>query len=466
MASVFNSAKLSARLASRHAPRRAPRRAFRLSSRSSAAQNLTMPALSPTMTEGNIAAWRVQEGASFSAGDVLLEIETDKATMDVEAQDDGIMVKVMEQDGSKGVKVGTRIAVIAEAGDDASTVEIPAEGGKEGSAGVDTAKKDRPSPGDTMEGGIEKTESSSKAAESPPSSRPEADAEAGGAADTADAAQKKSPSSGKQGGKVQKQTYPLYPSVEHLLHLNGMTAADADSIPSSGPNGRLLKGDVLAHLGRINKDHPAQITARLLKLGHLDLSNIQIAAAPPKRDAPATPPAMAEVPLDTELAVPISLSAVIATQKRVNDTLGIFLPLSTFIARASELANEELPLSKDRKPTADDLFNSVLGLDKIASTRPSSRGHYIPQVTGLPPAPFAARKAAAAKKIDIIDLLSASARPSAKRAAPRVIPGAVGISAGENVFSVVAKAGDESRAAEYLERMKMALEKEPGRLVL
>ncbi|KAK1079545.1 pyridoxine biosynthesis protein, partial [Friedmanniomyces endolithicus] len=188
-----------------------------------------MPALSPTMTEGNIAAWRVQEGASFSAGDVLLEIETDKATMDVEAQDDGIMVKVMEQDGSKGVKVGTRIAVIAEAGDDASTVEIPAEGGKEESAGVDAAKKDRPSPGDTKEGGIEKTESSPSAAESPPSSRPEADAETGGATDTADAAQKKSSSSGKQGGKAQKQTYPLYPSVEHLLHLNGMTAADADS---------------------------------------------------------------------------------------------------------------------------------------------------------------------------------------------------------------------------------------------
>ncbi|TKA25013.1 hypothetical protein B0A54_17188 [Friedmanniomyces endolithicus] len=426
-----------------------------------------MPALSPTMTEGNIAAWRVQEGASFSAGDVLLEIETDKATMDVEAQDDGIMVKVMEQDGSKGVKVGTRIAVIAEAGDDASTVEIPAEGGKEGSSGMDAAQKDRPSPKDTTEGGMEKTESSPSAAKSPPSSRPEPDAEAGGAADTTGAAQKKSASSGKQGGKAQKQTYPLYPSVEHLLHLNGMTAADADSIPSSGPNGRLLKGDVLAHLGRINKEHPAQITARLLKLAHLDLSNIQLAAAPPKRDVTAAPPpSMPEVPQDTELAVPISLSAVIATQKRVNDALGIFLPLSTFIARASELANEELPLSKNRKPTTDDLFNSVLGLDKIASTRPSSRGHYVPQVTGLPPTSFAAHKTAAAKKSDIIDLLSASSRPSAKRAAPRVIPGAVGISAGGNVFSVVAKAGEEARAVEYLERMKMALEKEPGRLVL
>ncbi|KAK0945784.1 pyridoxine biosynthesis protein [Friedmanniomyces endolithicus] len=464
MASVFNPVKLSARLASRHAPRRTPRRAFRVSSRSSAAQNLTMPALSPTMTEGNIAAWRVQEGASFSAGDVLLEIETDKATMDVEAQDDGVMVKVMEQDGSKGVKVGTRIAVIAEAGDDANTVEIPAEGGKEGSAGADAATNAQPSPKNTTEGGVEKTESSPSAAKSAPSSRLEADAKASGAADTASAAQKKGASSGQQGGKARKQTYPLYPSVEHLLHLNGMTADDADSIPSSGPNGRLLKGDVLAHLGRINKEHPAQITARLLKLGHLDLSNIQLATAPPKRDVTAAPPPIAEVPQDTELAVPISLSAVIATQKRVNDTLGIFLPLSTFIARASELANEELALSKNRKPTADDLFNSVLGLDKIANTRPSSRGHYVPQVTGLPPASLAAHKTAATKKSDVFDLLTSPSKP--RKAAPRVIPGAVGISAGGNVFSVVAKAGEEARAAEYLERMKMALEKEPGRLVL
>lgn len=53
-----------------------------------------MPALSPTMTEGNIASWKIKEGDSFSAGDVLLEIETDKAQMDVEAQDDGILAKI------------------------------------------------------------------------------------------------------------------------------------------------------------------------------------------------------------------------------------------------------------------------------------------------------------------------------------------------------------------------------------
>ena len=79
------------------------------------------------MTEGNIAKWAVKEGDSFSAGDILLEIETDKASMDVEAQDDGIMAKILQGDGTKGIKVGVRIGVLAEPDDDLSTLEIPAE---------------------------------------------------------------------------------------------------------------------------------------------------------------------------------------------------------------------------------------------------------------------------------------------------------------------------------------------------
>ena len=54
-----------------------------------------MPAMSPTMTEGGIASWKKQEGDSFTTGDVLVEIETDKATIDVEAQDDGILAKII-----------------------------------------------------------------------------------------------------------------------------------------------------------------------------------------------------------------------------------------------------------------------------------------------------------------------------------------------------------------------------------
>ncbi|KAK5109067.1 hypothetical protein LTR62_007523 [Meristemomyces frigidus] len=417
-----------------------------------------MPALSPTMTEGNIASWSVKEGDSFSAGDVILEVETDKATMDVEAQDDGVMVKIMSEAGSKGVKVGNRIAVIAEAGDDVSSIEIPAEDKAQSSQG-EPARKERPSPQEKLAGGIDTIESSPSAAEAPPSSAPESDASARGAAANTGSSQDRSAKS--QGGRAHKQTYPLYPSVEHLLHQNGMTKDDASSIPASGPNGRLLKGDVLAHLGQIKKDYPSQSAARLTKLSHLDLSNIQLSKpavnAEAKKEAAPAP----EEPTDTELAVPISLSAVIATQKRVNDSLGIFLPLSTFIARASELANEDLPLSKHRKPTADDLFNSVLGLDKITGSK-SSRGHFTPQITGLSiPAATPARPT---KKGDIIDLLSSKSAETKTSVANR--PGALGISAGANVFSVTAKSGEERRAAEYLERMKMALEMEPGRLVL
>ncbi|KAK5135113.1 hypothetical protein LTR08_005638 [Meristemomyces frigidus] len=454
MASVFQPAKLSARLASRYAPRCFARRGFRASARDEAAQNFTMPALSPTMTEGNIATWRVKDGETFSAGDVLLEIETDKATMDVEAQEDGVMVKVFQADGSKGVPVGHRIAVIAEAGDDASSIEIPKEEAA-ASAGK-PARTDRPTPQEETAGGLDKTESSPSASEAPPSSKPNADASAGGAAENAGAAQKTQP----QGGKARKQHYPLYPSVEHLLHENGLTKDDADSIPASGPKGRLLKGDVLAFLGRIDKAYPAQAEAALLKRSHLDLSNIQLAKPAPKPEAAKTAPkAEPELPKETEIAVPISLSAVIATQKRVQDKLGIFLPLSVFIARASELANETLPLSKNRKPTAQDLFDSVLGLDKVAQK--SSRGHYVPQVTGLSPMPTAAPRKS--KKSDIIDML-APRKVGTK--VPSARPGAVGISTGANIFSVTARSGEERRATQYLERMKMALEMEPGRLVL
>ncbi|KAJ3510537.1 hypothetical protein NLJ89_g4621 [Agrocybe chaxingu] len=95
-------------------------RAFHVSARRRALAQFNMPAMSPTMTEGGIASWKKKEGESFSAGDVLLEIETDKATIDVEAQDDGVLAKIIANDGSKGVPVGSVIAIIGEEGDDLS----------------------------------------------------------------------------------------------------------------------------------------------------------------------------------------------------------------------------------------------------------------------------------------------------------------------------------------------------------
>ncbi|KAJ2298880.1 hypothetical protein IWW55_004346, partial [Coemansia sp. RSA 2706] len=79
-----------------------------------AASQFTMPALSPTMTQGGIARWEKKEGESFSAGDLLLQIETDKAQMDVEAQDDGVLVKILAAEGAQNVAVNSPIAIVAE----------------------------------------------------------------------------------------------------------------------------------------------------------------------------------------------------------------------------------------------------------------------------------------------------------------------------------------------------------------
>jgi pyruvate dehydrogenase E2 component (dihydrolipoamide acetyltransferase) len=86
---------------------------------------ITMPALSPTMTEGNLARWLKREGDAVKAGDVLAEIETDKATMEVESIDDGTLGKIIVADGTEGVKVGALIALLLEEGESASALAAP-----------------------------------------------------------------------------------------------------------------------------------------------------------------------------------------------------------------------------------------------------------------------------------------------------------------------------------------------------
>jgi len=84
---------------------------------------ILMPALSPTMTEGTLAKWLVKEGDNVSSGDVLAEIETDKATMEVEAVDEGTVGKILIAEGSEGIAVNTPIAVLLEDGEDAAAIE-------------------------------------------------------------------------------------------------------------------------------------------------------------------------------------------------------------------------------------------------------------------------------------------------------------------------------------------------------
>ncbi|KXV10373.1 branched-chain alpha-keto acid dehydrogenase subunit E2 [Gluconobacter oxydans] len=105
------------------------------------ATDILMPALSPTMTEGKLARWLKAEGDTVSAGDVIAEIETDKATMEVEAVDEGILGRILIQEGVEGIPVNTPIAVLVEEGEavpEASSTQAPAAPKAEAAPAVST----------------------------------------------------------------------------------------------------------------------------------------------------------------------------------------------------------------------------------------------------------------------------------------------------------------------------------------
>ncbi|GAA5940932.1 hypothetical protein JCM1841_005174 [Sporobolomyces salmonicolor] len=183
-----------------------------------------MPAMSPTMTEGTIAEWKVEEGASFVAGDVLLSIETDKATIDVEAQDDGIMGKIGTPNGSAGIPVGKVIALLAEEGDDISNLSIPTESS---SASAASSSSSAPPPSES------KSESAPSGAPTPSPMTPSPVPSATHAHPT--------------------HSKPLLPSVLRQLALAGVS--DTSEIKGTGFKGMLTKGDVLAFLGKIKSPY-------------------------------------------------------------------------------------------------------------------------------------------------------------------------------------------------------------------
>ncbi|KAJ5692585.1 hypothetical protein N7462_002008 [Penicillium macrosclerotiorum] len=257
--------------------------------------------------------------------------------------------------------------------------------------------------------------------------------------------------------QTQNPSYPLYPSVIQLLHEKNIPESEVSKIPASGPKGRLLKGDVLAYLGQIAAEYPASQAATLAKLAHLDLSNIKIAAPAPKPAAPAAEEkkeAIPQPPPMTSVAISVSLAAVLAAQKKIETNLGVSVPLSRFLASATDLANDDLPRSQSEKPSADELFDEILGADPINT----SRGDYIPELNA-----FEATDARPGPVYeDIIDILSA--KPGKKTVS--MSPVAVENTVAQNVFSLTVPVGEELRAKTFLERIKALLQVEPARLVL
>ena len=160
---------------------------------------ILMPALSPTMEEGTLAKWLVKEGDSVASGDVLAEIETDKATMEFEAVDEGVIGKILVADGTEGVKVNAPIAVLLEEGESADDIDAAA--------------------------------SAPAAASSAPAAEKPAEAPAAAAATPAPAAPK-----GADGTRIFAS-----PLARRIAAEKGL---DLAQVKGSGPHGRIVKADV------------------------------------------------------------------------------------------------------------------------------------------------------------------------------------------------------------------------------
>lgn len=181
--------------------------------------NILMPALSPTMEKGNLAKWLKKEGDTVKSGDVIAEIETDKATMEVEAVDEGILAKILISEGTADVPVNQPIAVIAGEGEDPKSVTGAASGGPAPKVEA-TAAPAAPAP----------------AAEAPQAAPPPAAAPAPAPAAPAPAA--KPNGAAEQGARIFAS-----PLAKRIAKEAGI---DLASVQGSGPHGRVVEKDVKA----------------------------------------------------------------------------------------------------------------------------------------------------------------------------------------------------------------------------
>ncbi|MCO5148209.1 MAG: pyruvate dehydrogenase complex dihydrolipoamide acetyltransferase [Aquamicrobium sp.] len=193
---------------------------------------ITMPALSPTMEEGNLAKWLVKEGDKVSPGDVIAEIETDKATMEVEAVDEGTVAKIVVPAGSEGVKVNAVIAVLAAEGEDASAAASAAP------------KAEAAKPEAKAEPAKQEAKAEPAAAAPAPSAQPKA------APAPAQTTQPKAASG--------ERTFAS-PLARRIAREAGI---DVAAVSGTGPHGRVVKADVEAAIaGGAPKAAAQQTTA-------------------------------------------------------------------------------------------------------------------------------------------------------------------------------------------------------------
>jgi pyruvate dehydrogenase E2 component (dihydrolipoamide acetyltransferase) len=205
---------------------------------------LKMPALSPTMEEGTLAKWLVKEGDEVKSGDILAEIETDKATMEFEAVDEGKIAKILVPEGSEGVKVGAPIAILAGEGEAVS--DATAGGSSQSEQGKAAAAAPK---ADTAAPAPPKAAPEPKADQTPKAPPPQAPVETPAAPARPAAA------------RAQGERIKASPLAKRLAQAQNI---DLSTLQGSGPGGRIVRADIDAAIGRAPAAAPAPAAAATL----------------------------------------------------------------------------------------------------------------------------------------------------------------------------------------------------------
>ncbi|MCF8468087.1 MAG: pyruvate dehydrogenase complex dihydrolipoamide acetyltransferase [Sneathiella sp.] len=283
---------------------------------------ITMPALSPTMTEGTLANWQAKEGDTISSGDVLAEIETDKATMEVEAVDEGTLAKILVPGGTENVAVNTPIAILLEEGEDASALE-----------GYDAGSAPAPEKDNSGDSSKEEDKPKKKSAgDQPKQAKQGVTSEAKGSSGPAPVT--------KKGDRIFSS-----PLARRIAANEGL---DLKVVKGSGPHGRIIKADVEKAIASGGAKTEVKAPA--------------VTAAP----AAATPPPAGdyvEIPLTSMrktiarrlseakqtiphfyLTIECELENLLAMRKELNARSDAYkISVNDFIIRASALALKQLP---------------------------------------------------------------------------------------------------------------------------
>ncbi len=285
---------------------------------------ILMPALSPTMEEGTLSKWNVKEGDKVSSGDIIAEIETDKATMEVEAVDEGVVGKILIGEGAENVKVNTPIAVLLDDGESMGDVDVGKLGGGSASS-FETPKPAASAPQDEAE------KMQGKNSLHPEEARRAVSKDEGA----------------KPNGRIMAS-----PLAKRIAKLEGL---DLSAVSGTGPRGRIVKSDIEKALKGGGAKHaaaapaqiaPASVDARLypadsytaVKLDGMRKVIARRLTQSFNREVPHFP-----------LNVDIELDNLLAARERINATSpkdgdGAFkISVNDFIIKASAMALRQVP---------------------------------------------------------------------------------------------------------------------------